>query len=215
MMGQGPLNIGPMMGQGTHNMGPMMGQTSNLGPVMGGPPSGVGPMLGQGPLPMIAGFNLPNLAGMNEKDFTALLAANPNIAASIMSSGILPMGGGGLNPLVLPGNLPVIPNLSLINPVPTLPPAGAIQGPSNVPGVTPLMDSQDGPRKSLLGSPPKGSNSSDNARHRREESLYNKALSGGVNQSQNQNFQRGQSSSSQGSSKTANVDSQSHLQGFP
>ena len=48
--------------------------------------------MGQPQLP--PGLLLPNLAGMSEKDFAALMTANPNIGATLMNAGIMgPMGG--------------------------------------------------------------------------------------------------------------------------
>ena len=52
----------------------------------------MGGSMGQPQLP--PGLLLPNLAGMSEKDFAALMTANPNIGATLMNAGIMgPMGG--------------------------------------------------------------------------------------------------------------------------
>ena len=59
---------------------------------MGGPPMGGSLSQPQPQLP--PGLLLPNLAGMSEKDFAALMTANPNIGATLMNAGIMgPMGG--------------------------------------------------------------------------------------------------------------------------
>ena len=71
-----------------------MGSMAAASASMGGPP--MGGSLGQPqPQPQLPpGPLLPNLAGMTEKDFAALMTANPNIGATLMNAGIMgPMGG--------------------------------------------------------------------------------------------------------------------------
>ena len=64
-------------------MGSMAAASASMGGSMGQPQPQLPP-----------GLLLPNLAGMTEKDFAALMAANPNIGATLMNAGIMgPMGG--------------------------------------------------------------------------------------------------------------------------
>ena len=68
------------------------GMGASLQPGMGAPQQfGMPRNEGSGQQPISAlptGLHLPNLAGMNERDFAAFMASNPSFGATLMSSGI-------------------------------------------------------------------------------------------------------------------------------